>query len=169
MEDSSVLDQWAHSCTDAFPGGDNDASFTTLLSDSTPPTIGDVACPESLAFLLPPPRLESIAGERVQKKRKSRSSKRSPIAYFTADPAHFRELVQRITGARPAATAASPLDPPETARSFPLPTLDASSSSDLAGFIRPTVFGSDPVVSEFDPLLFVSGFPTLELDSWGVM
>ncbi|KAG6489067.1 calmodulin-binding protein 25-like [Zingiber officinale] len=156
MENSSVLDQWAHSCADAFPG-DNDASFAALLSHSTPPVVGAVASPESLAFLLQPPRLDSIAGERVQKKRKSRSSKRSPITYFTADPAHFRELVQRITGAHP----------PETARSFPLPTLDASSSFDPAGFIRPTPFGSDPLAGEFDPLLFASGFPTPELDSWG--
>ncbi|XP_074578912.1 uncharacterized protein LOC141835367 [Curcuma longa] len=168
MENGSVLDQWEHSCADAdaFPGV-NDDSFAAFLSHSTPPVVGAVASPESLAFLLPPPRLESIAGERVQKKRKSRASKRSPIAYFTADPAHFRELVQRITGAHPAATAASLLDPPETARSFPLPTLGAA-SFDPAGFLRPTLFGSDPVASEFDPSLFVQGFPTPELDSWGV-
>ncbi|XXG50734.1 hypothetical protein AAC387_Pa02g4678 [Persea americana] len=33
-------------------------------------------------------------------KRKSRAAKRSPTTYITADPANFREMVQKVTGAR---------------------------------------------------------------------
>ncbi|XP_074569193.1 uncharacterized protein LOC141825707 [Curcuma longa] len=118
-----------------------------------------------------PTRRESLADGRLPKKRKSpaSNSKRSPIAYFTADPAHFRELVQRVTGATSTAAAASPLYPPEAAGNFPLPTLDESSSLDPAGFIQPTIFGSDAALAEFDPLLFGSGLPTPELDLWGVL
>lgn len=170
MENSSILDPWAHRHRPYAFSGDSDAPSPSLLSDSISSVVSaPVVSPESLTSHPTPTCRESIAGRRMSKKRKSRASKPSPIAYFTADPAHFRELVQRVTGATSTAAAASPLYPLEAAGSFPLSTLDESSSFDPAGFVQSTIFGSDPALAEFDPLLFLSGFPTLELDLGGVV
>ncbi|KAG6531099.1 hypothetical protein ZIOFF_004870 [Zingiber officinale] len=160
MENSAIPEPWVHHRPYAF-SGDSDAP--SLLSGSTSSVVG-TSHPR-------PTHRDAPADERLPKKRKSQASnsKRSPVAYFTADPAHFRELVQRVTGATSTAAAASPLYPPEAAGNFPLPTLGESSSLDPDGFVQPAVFGPDPALAEFDPLLFVSGSPTPELDLWGVL
>ncbi|RWW49850.1 hypothetical protein BHE74_00043933 [Ensete ventricosum] len=109
-------------------------------------------------------------------KRKSRTSKRSTTTYIDADPANFRELVQRVTGARFRGDPAEwqlikpePVRPAVAARADPqqicLPTLDSSAFLLDTGAVavpgEDSPFGPPPVF-DFDPLLPV--FPTLE--SW---
>ncbi|CAL9100062.1 unnamed protein product [Musa acuminata var. zebrina] len=113
-------------------------------------------------------------------KRKSRASKRSTTTYIDADPANFRELVQRVTGARLEGDPAEPqlmrpelVRPAVGARADPqqicLPTLDTSAFLLDTGAVAVAVPSNDspfgpPPVFDFDPLLPV--FPTLE--SWAM-
>ncbi|CAL9092098.1 unnamed protein product [Musa textilis] len=113
-------------------------------------------------------------------KRKSRASKRSTTTYIDADPANFRELVQRVTGARLEGDPAEPqlmrpklVRPAVGARADPqqicLPTLDTSAFLLDTGAVAVAVPSNDspfgpPPVFDFDPRLPV--FPTLE--SWAM-
>ncbi|URE01076.1 VQ motif [Musa troglodytarum] len=113
-------------------------------------------------------------------KRKSRASKPSTTTYIDADPANFRELVQRVTGARLEGDPAEPqlmrpklVRPAVGARADPqqicLPTLDTSAFLLDTGAVAVAVPSNDspfgpPPVFDFDPRLPV--FPTLE--SWAM-
>ncbi|XP_074574703.1 calmodulin-binding protein 25-like [Curcuma longa] len=166
MENFSSMDPWTHRPS-AFAGGGGGGDSAGLLSESSSAvSTAAVPSPESLSSY-PPPRGDSRAG-RVARKRKSRASKRSSTTYIASSPAHFRELVQRVTGNR----SADEVDPPATeevgSRVFsPLDAASAAAVFDPAGFFWPGGRGlvPDPAVAEFDPLLLAaSGFPTL--DSW---
>ncbi|KAG6526637.1 hypothetical protein ZIOFF_016631 [Zingiber officinale] len=132
MENCSSLDPWVHRPS-GFAGGDDSAGL--LSESSSAVSTAAVPSPESLSSY-PPPRRDSPAG-RVARKRKSRASKRSSTTYIAASPAHFRELVQRVTGNR----SADEVDTPATveAGSRVFSPLDASSSSvfEHAGFFWP--------------------------------
>lgn len=121
-------------------------------------------------------------------KRRSRSSKRSPPTFITADPENFRQMVQQVTGVRfdsghvPAGSVVKP--EPQRAvdmmnRLQPgslLPTLDTSAflldhhqqvAAPAAGqgFVSPAVVAQGGAAGlDFDGF---SCFPTLE--SWKVM
>ncbi|URE01078.1 VQ motif [Musa troglodytarum] len=104
-------------------------------------------------------------------KRKSRASKPSTTTYIDADPANFRELVQRVTGARLEGDPAEPqLMRPKLVRpAICLPTLDTSAFLLDTGAVAVAVPSNDspfgpPPVFDFDPRLPV--FPTLE--SWAM-
>lgn len=185
-ENCSVLDSWTH----RFFARENDAVTralqASLLSNSSPAVAAEVVpSPESFSGStsslhlhpsagFPTRGRESPAG-RVSKKRKSRASKRSPTTYITADPANFRELVQRVTGTRPGdvmeTTPDPALPPPPAAGAVAQgnrlrPALDAAGLLlDQTRFLGPEVVA--PGFAEFDPLFLLPNFPTL--DSWGAM
>ncbi|URE43156.1 VQ motif [Musa troglodytarum] len=126
--------------------------------------LGDVAALRGRNPLAPTP-----AG-RISK-RWSRPSKRAPTTYINADPAHFREMVQRLTGVRLDGELAEPLVKPEPVRpavvgaravlrQTHLPTLDTSAF--LLDRVEGSSFGP---AADFDGLL--PAFSSL--DSWGVM
>ncbi|XP_074576234.1 calmodulin-binding protein 25-like [Curcuma longa] len=166
MENSSVLDPWRHRPHGISGGGD----CAGLLSESfSAVSAASVRSPESMSSFQPPRRDPSSG--RIARKRKSRACKRSPTTYIAASPAHFRELVQRVTGNRSAEEMNQPPPPPPPAASAgsrAIPALDWLSAYDRAGLFQPAAFGSDPALAEFDPLLLAaSGFPAL--DSWQVM
>ncbi|URE43155.1 VQ motif [Musa troglodytarum] len=119
--------------------------------------LGDVAALRGRNPLAPTP-----AG-RISK-RWSRPSKRAPTTYINADPAHFREMVQRLTGVRLDGELAEPLVKPEpvrpAVRQTHLPTLDTSAF--LLDRVEGSSFGP---AADFDGLL--PAFSSL--DSWGVM
>ncbi|WOL14698.1 calmodulin-binding protein 25-like [Canna indica] len=195
-ENCSVLDPWTHQypyagITDPAFARHNDALARalriSLFSDSSyaamPAAVAAVPSPESLSgasssFLFPPSgdassrRRVQPAG-RVAKKRKSRASKRSPTTYITADPANFRELVQRVTGTRSDDAEGISTDPTALPPSIAaaaqgsrlLPTLNTSALSfdEAAGLVGSV----GPFLGEFDPFFLVPSFPTL--DSWGAL
>ncbi|THU46402.1 hypothetical protein C4D60_Mb09t04570 [Musa balbisiana] len=101
---------------------------------------------------------------RVSKKRKSRASKRSPTTYIAADPANFRELVQRITGTPTVEPAGEQQHRAAAGQgSRLLPSRDTSSFYfDRASLGRVEV--DVPELPECDPFSLLHPF-----DSWGVI
>nr|GMD43067.1 calmodulin-binding protein 25-like [Ipomoea batatas]GMD46476.1 calmodulin-binding protein 25-like [Ipomoea batatas]GMD48065.1 calmodulin-binding protein 25-like [Ipomoea batatas] len=127
------------------------------------------------------------------KKRKSRAAKRSTTTYITADAAHFRQMVQQVTGFKfNGQLPVAPILKPEPQRAVQrlqpsgacLPTLDTSAflldqnkqtvgSTTATPLLQPAALISPPppprmeadasCASAFD-LDFFSSFPTLE--SW---
>ncbi|RWW68590.1 hypothetical protein BHE74_00023886 [Ensete ventricosum] len=144
-ENCSVLDTWmyrSYACiSEAAIERENDAltkalQISLLRDSSSAPSA--IPSPESFStatsslLCLPAAvnechRRDPPAG-RVAKKRRSRASKRSPTTYIAADPANFRELVQRATGTRAAGSAGEHQYPAAAVQGSPLlPTLDTSS------------------------------------------
>jgi hypothetical protein len=78
-----------------------DSDLDSFLAETAPanPTISNVSGsdPEPAPKR---PRLLIPAAVKKASKRKSRASKRSQTTYITADPAEFRQMVQRVTGFR---------------------------------------------------------------------
>ncbi|XP_074584068.1 calmodulin-binding protein 25-like [Curcuma longa] len=121
--------------------------------------------------------LGPASGARVAKRR-SRATKRSPTTYINADPANFREMVQRVTGIQVVGNqppAPDALVKPEPIRAAPgsraalqqlcLPTLDTSALL-LANGVGS--LGAPLELPDFDgDVAFSPAFPTLE--SWGIM
>ncbi|KAG6472114.1 calmodulin-binding protein 25-like [Zingiber officinale] len=112
--------------------------------------------------------------------RVSKKSKRKPregeaklplTTYIRADPANFREMVQRVTGLIDLETSSdSPSPAPMTSEAAPppqllLPTLDTSSL--LLNQFAGDALGLPPVSHFAYPLLPV--LPTTPLEPWGVM
>ncbi|CAL9165900.1 unnamed protein product [Musa hybrid cultivar] len=159
-EDCSVLDPWMYrpyTCnSESAFAGENDALTKalqiSLFSESTSLAAGD-----------PSRRQDPLTG-RVSKKRKSRASKRSPTTYIAADPANFRELVQRITGTPTVEPAGEQQHRAAAGQgSRLLPSRDMSSFYfDRASLGRGEVDG--PVLPECDPFSLLHPF-----DSWGVI
>ncbi|CAL9123180.1 unnamed protein product [Musa textilis] len=196
-ENCSVLDTWMYrSCaciSEAAIERENDALTKALQislladSSSSSSSAAAAAIPSPMSFstatfshlCLPAAvnechRRDPPAG-RVAKRRRSRASRRSPTTYIAADPANFRELVQRATGTL-AGDSAGEHQYPSTAvqGSRLVPTLDTSSflfdgaalaGPDLAGSFEPAM--AVPVLPQFDPFFVVSTYPML--DSWGVI
>ncbi|XP_042405086.1 uncharacterized protein LOC121995405 [Zingiber officinale] len=165
----------------------------TLLPPAEPPPVPPPPPPHSSSpFLLHQNRqlapsaapiqprnrpLGPASGARVAKRR-SRASKRSPTTYINADPANFREMVQRVTGIQVVGNqppASDALVKPEPIRAAPgsraalqqlcLPTLDTSALL-LANGVG--LLGASLEFPAFDAdVAFSPAFPTLE--SWGIM
>ncbi|CAL9196214.1 calmodulin-binding protein 25-like [Musa acuminata AAA Group] len=204
-ENCSVLDPWMHRTESAWINEafarDNEAltralqiSLSDTSSSASHDTLSSVAATTSTSRTpVLPPRyqvtspLGDVAALRGRNplaptpagrisKRRLRPSKRAPTTYINADPAHFREMVQRVTGVRLDGDLAEPLVKPEPVRpavvgaravlqQTHLPTLDTSAF--LLDRDEGSSFGpaADVPASDFDGLL-----PTLSsLDSWGVM
>ncbi|CAL9176461.1 unnamed protein product [Musa hybrid cultivar] len=199
-ENCSVLDPWMHRTESAWMNEafarDNEAltqalqiSLSDTSSSASHDTLSSVATTTSTSrtpVLLPRYQVTSPLGDvaalrgrnplaptpavRISKRR-SRPSKRAPTTYINADPAHFREMVQRVTGVRLDGDLAEPLVKPEPVRpavvgaravlqQTHLPTLDTSAF--LLDRDEGSSFGP---ASDFDELL--PAFSSL--DSWGVM
>ncbi|CAL9039083.1 calmodulin-binding protein 25-like [Musa acuminata AAA Group] len=201
-DNCSVLDPWMYRFESAWISEafarDNDAltrALRTSISDTSssgagapsasPDTPSAATSPNPLLLsrrhqLAPRNPLGAAPAGRVSK-RKSRSSKRSPTTYINADPAHFREMVQRITGVRLDGELAEPLVKPEPVRPavgaraalqyLCLPTLDTSAfllDQRTADVGDGGSLGPPPDAPAFDLAALLSPvFPTLE--SWGVM
>ncbi|KAG6498045.1 calmodulin-binding protein 25-like [Zingiber officinale] len=205
-EDCSVLDPWLYHSESAWMSEafarDNEALTRALqisLSDTsssggatTSTPAASPATSSSSPFLLHQNRqlapsaapiqprnrpLGPASGARVAKRR-SRASKRSPTTYINADPANFREMVQRVTGIQVVGNqppASDALVKPEPIRAAPgsraalqqlcLPTLDTSALL-LANGVGS--LGASLEFPAFDAdVAFSPAFPTLE--SWGIM
>ncbi|WOL06800.1 hypothetical protein Cni_G15534 [Canna indica] len=209
-ENCSVLDPWVYRSaesawiSEAF-SRDNEVLTRALqisLSDTsssgggaTPTTTSPdalSAATSSSPFLLHHHQLTPAAALRPRNplappsagrvsKRKSRASKRSPTTYINADPANFREMVQRVTGVQLSGEPGEPLVKPEPLRPAAaraalqqvcLPTLDTSAFFLDRGPARPsTEAGSVRLPAEHEPIFdfdaLAPAFPTLE--SWSVM
>ncbi|XP_065035030.1 calmodulin-binding protein 25 [Musa acuminata AAA Group] len=194
-ENCSVLDPWMHRTESAWMNEafarDNEAltralqiSLSDTSSSASHDTLSSVATTTTSTSRTPvlPPRyqvtspLGDVAALRGRNplaptpagrisKRRSRPSKRAPTTYINADPAHFREMVQRVTGVRLDGDLAEPLVKPEPVRpavlqQTHLPTLETSAF--LLDRDEGSSFGP---ASDFDGLL--PAFSSL--DSWGVM
>ncbi|RWW09199.1 hypothetical protein GW17_00027323 [Ensete ventricosum] len=201
-DNCSVLDPWMYRFESAWISEafarDNDALTRALqisISDTSssgagaasysPDTPSAATSPNPLLLrrrhqLAPRNPLCAGAAGRVSK-RKSRATKRSPTTYINADPSHFREMVQRITGVRLDGDTAEPLVKPEPVRPavgaraalqhLCLPTLDTSAfllDQRTADVGDVGSLGPPPDAPAFDlDALLSPAFPTLE--SWGVM
>ncbi|KAF8369682.1 hypothetical protein HHK36_017031 [Tetracentron sinense] len=109
---------------------DTNSSFLHLVKpEPTPTPTASGSDPETA-----PKRRNAISATAGKiSKRKSRSTKRSPTTFITADPANFRQMVQQVTGIRfgdshvPVVSVLKP-EPQRPVNCFQsfLPTLDTS-------------------------------------------
>ncbi|KAG6466205.1 calmodulin-binding protein 25-like [Zingiber officinale] len=149
------------------------------LSDEFPAVVDDYCSSSSFVDALRRRNpLAPAASERISKKSKRKprggAGTRSQITYISADPANFREMVQRVTGLidlepPSGSRSTAPMGWPEPAQpALPqilLPTLDTSALflNQFAG----GELGPAQAASHLDDLLSPI-YPT-SLESWGVM